>query len=386
MSFREHRAFWLLLLVGLWAWPVLAQPLRITQFVPGDYLSNNRHQVQLTNTSERTIRLEGWLLVTRDYSFRFSPDTRLRPGQRLRLMKEYDPRLKPDIIFRNADDFLIRLYSRKVEGNYAALFDPEGRFVDGFYHSSLKSVPFLPDIDALVLPNGERIPFKLPPENDQRWGYFPFGVDPAVGFEYADGGWRPMAAALDTDIYTSLNVTDISGRFKDELVTLKWQTNFEENLEFLQIERSKDRRQFESLGRVLPRGGANEVTNYTFYDEAVQKDTVYYYRIRGSGGAVSKTVEVRTEEVPVEFWLVPYPNTASSAREVGIRFYSAYSQEVKIKLLDERFREVRILYHQLVYAETQNLLKLNLDLAPGQYLLEATTEEQRYFQPLTIGR
>ena len=363
-----------------------AQRLRITQFVPGDYLSNNRHQVQIANVSGRSIALADWLLVTRDYSFRFPKGTRIGAGQRIRLMKSASRQRQPDFTFDNQRDFLIRLYSRKVEGNYAALIRPNGELEHGFYHSSLKAVPFLPDVGQLLLNDGTAIDFKLPPETDSRWGYFPFGVDPAVGFEYAQGEWRPTSALLENNIYANLNISAISGRFKDEMVTLKWQTDFEQNLDNLRIERSADHRTFETIGRVLPRGNARAVTNYTFYDEDVAKDTVYYYRVRGPGGAVSKVIEVRTEEIPVEFWIQPYPKSASTARGIGIRFYSAFSQEVKIKLLDTRFREVRILYDQLVYAETQNLLKLNLELPPGNYLLEATTDVQRYFQQLSISR
>jgi hypothetical protein len=283
------------------------------------------------------------------------------------------------------------LYSKKVDGNYVVLFNRQQRIVDAMYHSQLPNVPFLPARDTLILQNNRIVPYALPPESSPAWGYYPFGTDPAVGFEQNEQGeWQVIPANPQTQLYPRITFEDLKARYEDGVVTLKWQTRASDELRYIIIERGKDQRSYERVGRVKARKATagEQMTEYTFYDTDLQQDSTYYYRLRsvdrGGQAAYSKVVEVTIQELPVEFWLKLYPEAARSAKEVSIRFYSAYSQQVKIKLLDRHFREVGILFNNLVYAETQHLLKLTKHLAAGRYLIAAYTEERRYFKTLEV--
>jgi hypothetical protein len=367
-----------------------AQNVRIQEFAPGNYLAGTIHRVVLQNTTNSPVNLGGYLLVTRDYSLRFPNTVRLRPGGQLRIgnSRRADPSL--DLELTQIPDFLVRIYSQRVPGNYVALLTPNGVVLDAFYHSDLSDVPFLPDSGQLILANNTPLPFRLPTETAPVWRYFPFAGDPAVGFERAGNQWRITAANPNIgSLYPVLSVRDFTARYREGVVTLKWRAERMENIRMLVLERSTDQRTYSPVTELPANPGATEATPYVYFDNTATEGETYFYRIRNRdvpGQVVySQTLEVEATEVPVEFWLQVYPAQTNRLEDVGIKFYSALTQQVRIELLDERFREVAILYSDPVYAETQNLLRLVPGLPPGFYWVVASTDAQRYVARLRLG-
>jgi hypothetical protein len=281
------------------------------------------------------------------------------------------------------EDFLIRIYPRKVEGNFVLLLNRQQQPVDGFYHSQLRSVPYLPDTGSLILPNRQVIPFRVSDENAPFWGYFPVGDDPAVGFARVAGKWTPTSSNPRRSVVRSIEFGGLGGRFSQGIVSLKGTTRFEENVRELALERAQalpggQVSAFERIATLKGGGIQRSEREYAYLDGQVQRGGTYYYRLRHvdvfGRVEVSKVAEVNAVEVPVEFWM------EQVARTPVVRFFSAFSQRVKIKLLDERYQEVALLYDDLAYAEVQQLLELTRPLRPGRYTLLATTEAQRYWQ------
>lgn len=376
------------------ALPAAAQNVVIDRYVPGNYFSpeNNLHQLRLYNAGSRPADLSNYRVVTRDYAFVLPEGTRLAPGARLLLGKRRDAALRPDLPMSSPGhpNFRIRPHSLRDEGNYCALLAPGGRVLDAFYHSPLPNAPFLPDSgDCFVA--GERLSgcFRLPPENNAVWKYFPAGNDPAVGFERADGNWRPASARPGVDIYQTTAFGDFGARYRDGVMTLRWTTRFERGLRRLEVQRGADPRSFETIGETEARGGARQYADYIFYDPGVARDSAYYYRLkyRDEKGrpAYSKVIEARAVAPPVEFWMKAAPDGPARAEETAVRFYSAYAQRVKIKLLTPEFREAALLFYSPVLADKQNLLRLAPGLPPGPYYLSATTETKRYFERIVIA-
>lgn len=358
----------------------------IQRFVPGSYLTDNRHRVELRNASRTTQDLTHYLVVTRDYSVRLRAGTRLKPGEALVITQKGSP---GGIALDREPDMLVRLYRRKVQGNYVALLRPDLTVVDAFYHSQLPNVPFLPDEGELILSNGRPIRFRVPPENNPVWGYFQFGDDPAVGYARNNGRWGPVPAETGTPPTAGVGFQELSVRFAEESVILKWTATNEAAVRGYIVERGTEPGALAPIGNVLARGENATAANraYTFYDTDVQPDQRYYYRLKPTGGTLdgySRILEVETRQVDVPFWLDVFPRETHRAVGVGIRFFTAYTQRVKIRILDERRREVALLYQNLVFAETQNLLKLAQGLPAGVYLVEALTETQRYTATLRI--
>jgi hypothetical protein len=378
-------AFYVLL--ANWTW---GQGVEISKFIPGSYLTDNNHLVELVNRSRYPLYLEGFLLITRDYAFRFPKNVTLAPGQRLKIGKKKGKPHEVDFELVDQPDFAIRLYNKKVEGNYCVLQNANGQTLDAFYHSQLAATPILPDSGTLMLNDGAALPYQLLPENDPIWGYFPVGEDPAIGFEKYKGKWRVIPAFSSINLYPATAFRNVSARYIKNAVMLKWDTGFEENVEAFLVQRSVNQIEFVTIDTVEALGGPREPGSYVFYDLNVLRGQIYYYRIvnlaqQEEKSVYSKIVEILTAEPPSEFRMELFPLQASSNQPFSLRFTTAYSQYVKIKVLDSDFKEWAILFYDWVYADLQNLLRFELSGAPpGEYLLIASTDVKRYFQKFIV--
>jgi len=177
-------------------------------------------------------------------------------------------------------------------------------------------------------------------------------------------------------------------RYRDGAVLLRFATQFEDRLGGLVLERSDDLQAFEPVSNLKTAGNSRLPQEYIVYDTTAKANRTYYYRVRTNDApdlsVYSKIVEVETRRVPVEFRLDVQPQRTTESRSVNVRFSSALTQDVLIKLLDENMRELAILHQGLVYAETQHLLRIEAQLPAGKYLILAATEAKRYSAALLV--
>lgn len=385
MKGRAGKCSFLVLLGILSACRIYSQTLFVSKFIPGNYLSDNNHLVEITNSSAAAINISGYLLVTRDYSVRLPSGTSVPANGTIRIVKKRTGNESVGVELSRVPDFLIRIRDRQIEGNYVALLDKNRRSVSAFYHSPIRSVPFLPDKDTLITINKEIIPFSLPDESGGTWGFLNSVEDPAIAFVREGNAWRYGSAksARPAVDYRNLNL-----RYHDGVVTVKWTTGLEQGAKIHLIERSEDQQNFEVIDRVEAAGTSGEIRQYTAYDATVQQGKVYYYRIRNRDiqgrEAVSKIASLKAEEGKSEFSLDVFLTAESQTAGLNVRFFSAFSQKVKIKLLDAQYREVAILFNDYVYAETGNLLKITKALPAGNYLIVADTETKRFSKTILI--
>lgn len=388
---RGYRAFvrWISAAACFWLAPcVYAQTPYVLRFIPGVYLADNKHRIILYNPSSVSRNISGYYLVTRDYSVRLPSGAVIPPGKTYTIGKKNDEKNKLDFELSKSPDFLIRLYGKKIEGNYFVFFDPNLRVLDAMYNAQISNVPFLPDSGAFWLRNGKRLTYHIPPAGNRSWGYFPVGDDPAIGFEQIDDKWRVISADPTANVYPATAFRDMTARFQSGEVRLEWFTEFEDGVKKIEIERSEDKQNFATINLVEGRGVSATFNRYLFYDGKVTADKNYSYRLKHVdivGNVIySKVVELFTREPIRAFWLDVFPTQTPDARQINVRFFSAFSQQVKIKLVDEKFREIALLFDDLVYAESQNLLRFTEGLPPGRYLLLAFVERKRFFQEIII--
>ncbi len=339
---------------------VYAQSVKIFRFIPGNYLADNLHKVELV--AGEPVDISGYLLVTRDYSVRIPNDTKIIPAKSYVAAKN-----SGDLVLSRSKDFLIRRYSRAVEGNYVALFNRGGQMVDGFYHAPIPNVPFLPDSGVCILSNYKSITFKLPPEQLPIWGYFPLGDDPAVGYERSSDGWKPIAANPDRPRVTFV---DFVGRYINGAVMLRWMTQGE-NLP-LRVERSYDQKIFETVATLEDALGDGR-----FFDPDVEEGKTVYYRLT-AGNATSRVLEIETGANELDFALEVLPRTAANAGDLSVRLYTGFSQRVRVKLYDAHMALTSVLLDAWMYADTGHLLIPRLSLPSGMYWIIAETELRRY--------
>lgn len=365
-----------------------SQSIFISYFRPGNYLTDEAHRIELSRGSQGSGNLDGYLLVTRDYSVRLPAGTRIPANGTLSIAKSRAASQAADLYLSETKDFLIRLHLQDREGNYAVLINRNQQVVDAFYHGPSPNVPFLPDRDTCIAFDGTRIPYYLPPENRPVWSYLSTSTGDQLAFARTNGKWVLANAPNETPAPTRYR--DLSLRYFDGIVTLKWTTEYEMVTGKHVLERSTDQIEFQELAE-LPSQGENEnFQYYTFYDKDVAEDRVYYYRIRHSylqGQEVYSPVrsvqtQAGADELSLELIQVPKGNQT----ELNLRFRSEYSQEIRIKLFDDRMVEQAILFDGFVYAGNAQLVKVSRPIAPGKYLVLVYTETKRIGKELTVAR
>ncbi|MEM6800198.1 MAG: hypothetical protein AAF696_02280, partial [Bacteroidota bacterium] len=172
-------------------------------------------------------------------------------------------------------------------------------------------------------------------------------------------------------------------------VSLRWQTRFENDCFEHIIERSIGNRNFVGVGRKSSSlQNSSQPLDYEFYDDEVEQNQVYYYRIRHTdkfGETVYSTeLEVSTEENPGGFFFDIISEPSDQGRYLNIRFSSRQEQKVRIMLLDEELRQLAILFSDYIHAEKQNLITYRKAIPFGIYHILVETENRRYRELLVV--
>ena len=369
------------IMVMLWGL-LSAQSVVISRYIPGNYLSDNRHRVEFVNSGSKPFSLEGYLLVTRDYSVRMPAEAIIPARGKLILAKNMTAGV--NLSLATTPDFLIRFPLLEHEGNYIIFFDPTGKVLEALYFSPVPNVPFLPDRDTLYTYSREKIPFYIPPENRPVWQYFTAGSDPATAFVKQAGVWK-MAEAQENP---ATDYQNVSLRYKEGILALRWTTRFETKSVMHIVEKSDDKEHFFPVDSLESQGDSRDFRQYAYYEEGLKQGETFFYRIKNvdqNGHEIySRIREVKIEEGQEEFSMEVLPGAGVNAGQLRLRFNSQYSQQVRIKLFDERLLEVAILFDDFVFAGSPSLIKLGQKLPPGNYLLLAETETRRFGQNFEI--
>jgi hypothetical protein len=373
---------WLSLACGL-----AAQVPVLTRYIPGNYLADQSHRIELSNPGGNPISLGGYLLVTRDYSVRLPASARIPARGSLQIGRDPSPGV--GLALSRTPDFLIRFHFLEHEGQYIALFDPAMRLLEAAYFSPSANVPFLPDRDTCITMDGTKIPFVLPPENRPIWQYVRTSSGKVGSYLKKEGQWvvqgMLVAAAPSTEY------RDLQLRYQEGIMTVKWTANFEEGCARHIVERCADQTNFLPVGELLSEGDSREARTYSFLEQGLRPGGRYYYRIKGedaSGNPVYSPVkEVVAEEVKEPFLLEVVAGPGGSAEALSIRFSATASQNVRIKLFDEQLQEIAFLYEDYAFAGVPVLLRVGTRLEAGKrYLVMATTDGGRYGVEFTAGQ
>lgn len=358
--------------------------VKIQRYSPGAFMSDNEHRVELVNLGRTEADLSDYILITRDYFVRIPKGISLSPGQKLTLMKTKEGNVRNVLELKSTQGFVTRQYSLKVGGNFIVLYEPGMKILDAFYYSQLKNPPFLPDFVFHTFSNNEFVKISIPPAGNRVWAWYPIGDDPAIAFEQVKGEWK-LVSAKKIGINPALQFGELTARYKDGLILLYWNTVFEENTRNIEIERSLDRKVFKSIGSVKTNTNTREFVQYRFTDTEPSEGKTYYYRLKhtDANGVVlySRVEEIVAEPVRNEF---SAEVIQSRGENLTIRFFSAYSQRVHIRLLNDQMQVSMNLFDNFVYADAQNLIKLHKSLKPGKYLLVSATETKRFWQEIWI--
>jgi hypothetical protein len=106
--------------------------------------------------------------------------------------------------------------------------------------------------------------------------------------------------ALCQNLQSAMKFLSFEGTNNTDKNILKWKTAYEINCNYYKIERSSDRTNFHSIGRLNAVGNSNSVCSYKYIDDKNIRG-IMYYRIKGVGingdATYSRIVKIRKENV-----------------------------------------------------------------------------------------
>ncbi len=189
-------------------------------------------------------------------------------------------------------------------------------------------------------------------------------------------GWNPLPIEL-------LNFTAVPC---NNNVCLNWATSSETNNDFFTIEKTKDGSNFSFVTKQNGAGNSTNLLNYDALDTAPY-DGTSYYRLKQTdfnGAYTYSGLRMVNYTAITDFSFNVYPNPASGDI-INLELTAALGQQVTVEVMDARGRKI---VAELISASqngaTHLQLPLSTKLASGLYLINLTTDQNRYSQKLIV--
>lgn len=362
------------------------ESIYLSRYIGNNYLEDPFYRLEIFNPTESVQDVSGYMIASRQYVVLLPAGVQIPPLSRLSLGKSGSPGGPIDVDFAAVGDFIIRIPSSQEQGDYVVLMDRRRNIVDAFYFSPLPIVNFLPDEGKLITFQSKEIPFEVPEEQRSIWKYLQVSPDPAMAFIRINDQWQATSRTRNTLPATAFGV--INGKYVNGVVAITCSTLFERDCLPHELERSEDGLSFLPATTLPSHRNAPDVRAYRFYDDQIQPNLRYYYRVKNRDrfGQVtySQLVEVRTDEVTDDFQIEVFLGQQAGGNSLNVRFSTRDAQAIRIKLLDEQFRELSLLFYDQLAAFSQNLIKYTGPLPAGKYFIVADTDGRRYYEELIV--
>jgi hypothetical protein len=246
-----------------------------------------------------------------------------------------------------------------------------------FYYTTAELAawgPNVPNLKILKVSDGVSLNSTLtaantaiftPVVNDQRTtaGYVSYTINATGGFSQ----FLLVSAAVALPI----NLLSFEARPNGKNILLSWATSSEINNKGFVIERSTDGSHFESIGWKEGAINSNRTTNYSYADNFVQPNQLYYYRLRQTDlDARESLSEIRTARINEKAGMLISisPNPAKDLVKV---FVSGSTGLSNINILDAKGQLIKS-WRNINCAIAPQTLDIS-NIAAGVYMLQIIT-------------
>jgi hypothetical protein len=168
-----------------------------------------------------------------------------------------------------------------------------------------------------------------------------------------------------------VDILSFKVRFIDEVIRLKWQTGYEVNNDYFEIQKSKDGIRFNAIGRINGSGNSYRVNDY-LYDDADSYPYKSYYRLKQTdfdgSYTYSKVICIRPKvnEFTIEDYLDYMQINSSLLENVKYIIINNQGKEINRGIFNKSFQIIKrnylsgIYYVQLKTPYHEEVLKLGL--------------------------
>lgn len=377
--------FFLLLLLP----SLQAQRLYLIRYDGSGEPSDVYHRIVFFNESATPVNIGGYIVATRSYIIRIPDGTTIAPMSNFS-MGRISMNENLDIAYLDGvEDFNVRVSPYQEVGDFVLLLNTNQRIVDAFYFGPKADVSFLPAREKLIASNRKEISVFIPDESNPVWKYLSIEPDVNQSFLLLDNKWE-VNPRRNIKFPRSTAYRDFEASFIEGVVVLSWKTDFEKDCFMHIIERSLDDKVFEVVEQIPAKTNSAVVSTYKYYDELAENNQKYFYRIRTTDkfgkNTYSESNQVITQAGYGRLSMDLITRVQAEGKSLDIRFNADESQQVRVKILDEEFREVDVLFYGEVQAKKQHLIKYRSLLPIGKYYLIADTQGEREYIEFIIGK
>jgi hypothetical protein len=209
------------------------------------------------------------------------------------------------------------------------------------------------------------------------------GSSTTFTYRICDNGFPSMCSNEATVTLTfptsgslPVSLTDFKGLYRDNgKVELSWVTNFEQNSDRFDVERSLDGEDWKTVGTVKAQGNSGNKTNYEFIDDAGRdrankKDLYYRLKQVDKDGkvSVSRILVVRVYNTRTLKMVSVTPNPAKNDINVNVQLNE--NAMVSMKVMNANGAAVITKIVKVNAGSNTFILDGSSNLKPGMYLLE----------------
>ena len=183
-----------------------------------------------------------------------------------------------------------------------------------------------------------------------------------------------------------VSMFNFGGIIKNSQAYLNWSTAVESNNKGFYVERSKDGKDFSSIGFVNGKGNTSQITNYSYTDASLKDINVTktYYRLKqvdlDGKFAYSNVIALSLDNLANNSKWKLYPNPVKEKATVEVNLEAA--SKVKAELIS---RDGKVLLNTdkgVLNEGTQQFYINTQSIAKGSYILRVTIGDKTYSQLL----
>lgn len=187
-----------------------------------------------------------------------------------------------------------------------------------------------------------------------------------------------------------VRLLEFSGLLRNNIATLRWQSEAETNFDRFEVERSTNNGRFDRVATLAARGnGSTRPVSYETADDlSGQTAEAFFYRLKmidtDGSFTYSRTVMIRKDRHGLKgFSLAPNPVVNNNA---VLRFEAMASTQVDIRIVDMNGRLMLQQRNNVVPGMNSILINNLQQLQPGAYVLQTTHEGELQSIRFTVNR
>ncbi len=193
-----------------------------------------------------------------------------------------------------------------------------------------------------------------------------------------------VTATPDACSILPVSIFNFGGTIKNYQAYLNWSTAMENNDKGFYIERSKDARNFTSIGFVAGAGNSSQIKHYFFTDANLKDINVNttYYRLKqvdlDGKATYSEILPLSLETIASKLKLYPNPVKDGATIEMGLNAAS----KVQLQIVAHDGKIVQAIDKGILSAGLQQIYINTNGLAKGSYIVHIKVGDKKYSQTM----